>query len=371
MSTHLVIEANGLRYLVAEDVRTVYQALISGRVLDEISGLPIPPVYSITATRHGTGRAMPEIATRVMDGGFYCLSGYLEQVFPAVAPAVAYQVDLVVTAPSYRNASPTVVIPPGAIFPVPVPDVLLRPLPLRLQGRVTRASDGNPLAGAFVTLVDDPHPAGLPPGHIVALRYPLAGAHPGPGGPAAAVTPMGPQGGLRNLTANASAGTIVVQLNDRTGLVPGDVLYLGAMVRGDGLFAELALPSPPVVALPGAVELTSPLPHDVASGTTAQGFTPAGPLTPLAMVAAAGDGLILTQALIVASAVAVADPGGAATEYRLVGALADGAGYYRLDGIGRVATVFVSASLGALAAGPIPWTLLYGQPVNVIDLQVA
>jgi hypothetical protein len=365
-----VIEANGIRYLVAEDLQTVYQALISGRVIDETSGLPIPPVYTITATRHGIGRAMPEIAIRVMDGGFYCLSGYLEHVFPPVPPVV-YQVDIAVTAPSYRSASVTVVIPLGATFPIPVPDVLLRPLPVRLQGRVTRASDGSPLAGALVTLVDDPHPAGPLTGHIIALRYPLGSAHSGPGGPAAAVMPMGPQGGLRNLTANASAGTIVVQLNDRTGLIPGDVLYLGSMVRGDGPFAELAVPSPPVVAVPGAVELTSPLPHDVANGTTVQGFTPAGPMTPLAIAAAAGDGLILTQALITPIAVAVIDPGGAATEYRLVGAVADSAGYYRLDGIGRVATVFVSASIGALAAGPIPWTLVYGQPVNVIDLQAA
>ena len=69
----------------------------------------------------------------------------------------------------------------------------------------------------------------------------------------------------------------------------------------------------------------------------------------------------------------IVDDTAALVEYHAPGAITDDNGYYRLDGITRVRTVYMDASAAGFAAmrEPIAWTIDYGQPVNNVDFRLA
>jgi hypothetical protein len=368
MTVRSVIAANDTTYLTSPDFISVYQALIAGRVLDEITATPMIS-FTVAAVREPSGVPLNAEA-RVLDGGFYGFSGFADEVFPP-APPTTYVVGITVSAQSYWSASATVAVAPGVALPVIVPDLTLRPSQVRLQGRVTRASDRSPLPGASIRLADDPHPAVPITNHPLSLRQPLRSAHATSGAAGATtVIPLAISGATRKVAASGSAGATVVVLNDRTGLSPGDVIYFGNIDRGDGVFAVLGTPTPAVIATPGAVLLTNPLPADEPAATDAQAFIPSGPAVALMTGVDSGDGLIFTQAAIGSDAVAVEDPAGP-NEFGLVGAVADSGGFYRLDGVGHVPSVVLVANGSGLSAGPLEWFVDYGQPSSVVDLQLA
>ena len=59
------------------------------------------------------------------------------------------------------------------------------------------------------------------------------------------------------------------------------------------------------------------------------------------------------------------------TEYHDLGALTDTAGYYQLNGIGRVRTIYLAVSAaGFTSPPPVPWVINYEQPVNLVDFRL-
>ena len=73
------------------------------------------------------------------------------------------------------------------------------------------------------------------------------------------------------------------------------------------------------------------------------------------------------------AAVQIGNPATPQVEYAAVGALADAAGFYALDGIGGVETIDLRARATAVSPqGPrFPRTLEYGRPINVVNLKLA
>ena len=68
----------------------------------------------------------------------------------------------------------------------------------------------------------------------------------------------------------------------------------------------------------------------------------------------------------------IADAAAVSVEYKTLGAISDADGYYRLDGIHRVRTVYLDASKTGFAkmASPTAWTIDYAQPVNIVDFRL-
>lgn len=352
------IIANNRRYLVLDDVETICWALITGSVADEVVGGPFRRSFTVTADR-------PGMASRTIDGGLFALSGYPEQVFPALA-TTPYTVNLSVEAAGYAPAALVVNVPAGSALPVPAPVIPLRPLPVRLQGRVVDDHTRAPIAGATVLL----HSAAPPP-HLAGLRWLLHFPHPA--GTAVQEQSFTPAAAAKQLTAPASAGSPTVTLSDRAGLAAGGVLRLGPPPQVEyAVIASLA-PTPPNPLLPGDVTLTAPLSRSFAALTAVQPVTPgaAGVTRHLTADAGAGEGVLLLDGPLTGDTIAVPDAIPARLEYGALGAISDGQGYYALNSVGRIRNIVLVVSAPAHTTRTVPWIIDYDQPVTIIDIRLS
>jgi hypothetical protein len=106
-------------------------------------------------------------------------------------------------------------------------------------------------------------------------------------------------------------------------------------------------------------------------------LTPTGPTAHLDRASAPAAGLLRLDGPVGGEALRVGAPAAAALERAITGAIADAQGYWALAGVAGVREV----RLKPVAPGPPPppppaaprvtWTLDYGQPVNVVNLQLA
>jgi len=356
------VQAEDRTYTVAGDLTTVYRALVIGSVQDEISSLPLEGVWSVQVSR-------PDLRVKTAAGGSFAVSGYPEWSFPALA-TTSYSLTLAFAASGYRGQSLDVNIPAQSTFPITASLIKLRRLPVRIQGRVVKATSGrSPVSGAKLVSVDDPD---SPPAvHACALRSPLYFDH------ASSVTvrerTLTPAGSARQLAADAPAGTTTLALSNRTGLAPNSLVAFGPDLRLEYAVIESMDPEPSDLTQPGNITLRNGLNHSLAAGGQAQPVTAGavGTSHNLAAGANAGDGILLLDGLLNVEAVEVADPLTTQVEYHAVGALSDSDGFYRLDGAGRVATLFLNASAASLHDLTQGWTIDFANPVNVLDFYLS
>lgn len=367
MSVAYGISAQGLVYTVVDDLTTYYWAVIVGTVEDEIFGGLLPTSFRLEADR-------PDLRVRTLPNGLFALAGYPEIAFPKLI-SQSYPVNLVISSPGYRDFPIHVTIPVNATFPVVAPTAKLRRLPVRVQGRVVKASDRSSISGAKVTTVNEP---GVPPPlqQVAALRTPLYFAHAA--GVKAQDCQLSPTGSLKQLSVRAAARTTVLSLTNRAGLSPGNpVLRIG----GDPLtdpqveFAVVDSLVPPVtnLNLPGDVILRSGLNHSFPTGTSVQMVTPSLLATTrtLQLEADAGDGVLILDGLLNVDTIEIIDPDPLRVEYHAVGALSDADGFYRLDGVGRQVTFFLNAAASGLTDSTLPLGLNYSRPVNLLDFRLS
>ncbi len=111
MGVSYQVEANSVLYTVVDDCTTTYWALITGHVTDEILGEFTAPGFTVELSRSDMG-------TRTTEKGLYAVTGYPEQSFPQLG-IMGYTVNLVLTAPGFRDYPISVSIPMAAAFPVP------------------------------------------------------------------------------------------------------------------------------------------------------------------------------------------------------------------------------------------------------------
>ncbi len=359
MSTPWAISGiDGTPYTVVTDVTTMYSAVVTGVVTDEIFGKFDMPDFEVAAER-------PDLDTKTTQQGLYAITTYVKKSFPELA-STSYSIDYTLKAPGFRDYPLNVTLPVNAALPVSAPAVAMRRRPVRLQGRVVSDTTGLPVGGALILSVDDPTPPSPPPPppilHAVMLRSPLYTAHPKN---AIVQSVTCTQVGTAQLTAPARGGTSELLLNNTTGLggstfleirTPDNVLVEYAVVKSIG-------------PTPGEVTLATPLNRSYAAGAaTVVNFVNATAIgTPAHLLSDAnsGDGILVTDALLT-SATVVIDNGSPAVEYHELGAVTDSNGYYGINGIGRVEKLFLQAN----GATPSGWMIEFDQATNVVDFRI-
>ena len=153
------------------------QALITGRILDALTGEPAPGPVVVTVTDRNNPDRPPNLAVRLVAGGGYAVTGDPAVALPAgvaaalrvtamidrYEPAIA---DIDIAAPDTVPAPVTRTIGGRSLdllllnAPLAIRDLTLTPRPVALTGRVVEADDRNSgLAGAAVQ-VTAPTPHG-------------------------------------------------------------------------------------------------------------------------------------------------------------------------------------------------------------------
>ena len=361
MATAYQIEANHRIYMVVDDCTTSYAAVITGRFTDEILGEFVSSDFQVNVSREG-------LTSTTTTTGLYAVTGYPDQAFPNLTVA-SDAVDLQFSAAGFRSGALHVTIPQNATFPVMAADVALRRLPVSIQGRVVDKTNRNPISGALVLSIDDPV---MPPtNHAIALRSLLYLPHSNATQVQdVTITP----GASFQLTADAIAGSAVLNLSSRSGLAPNSILQLSNQSQSVLEYGIVDHLGPGAVNQPGQVFIRQPLNRSYATGTPTNvkvvTAAPSGPPAQLSGDANAGDGILLATQLLNGSTIVI-DPGTPAnTEYHELGALTDADGYYLIAGAGRIRELFLQASQGGSASDPIDWYLEFERNVNIVNFLI-
>jgi hypothetical protein len=256
-------------------------------------------------------------------------------------------------------------VPGGGPFPVVLPAVELNPLPVELGGLVVQSRSNRTAVPGATVKVDHPTLS------VVALRTPLRLPH----GRNTVVRGMTVvlAGPVLKLTADVRAGSATIALDDPNAVAAGDVLCLDWRQRLE--LARVLTPEP----ARGEAVLEAPLGRSYSAWTEMKlaTLTPTGPTAHLDRASAPAAGLLRLDGPVGGEALRVGAPAAAALERAITGAIADAQGYWALAGVAGVREV----RLKPVAPGPPPppppaaprvtWTLDYGQPVNVVNLQLA
>lgn len=362
MATPHQVTVGDLLYTVVDDCTTIYWALLTGSVTDEIFGDLFAPDFTVV-----TGRS--DLASKTTANGLFALTGYPDLSFPHHS-ATSYNVTLQFKASGFRVLTLIQPVLAGVPFPVVVPQQALRRLPVRIQGRVVNDVTRAPISGVQVLSIDDP--VTPPTVHVTALRSPLYFDHKLPSSPTAQNVTMG-TAIATSLATDAAAGDQVLNLSACNGTGAHPVLQLS---NGPQTVVEYAVVdhfTPGAPPGPGQAFLRNALNHSYPHSTTnATFFTPStsGGLASLSAEANTGDGVLLANLLLNGTKTLVVDSGALTEEYHEIGALTDADGYYGLDGMGRVQEIFLSSSQGALKK-TVKWFIEYDHPINVVDLRLS
>ncbi len=358
MGVRVEVEASGRTYTVVEDVTSVFGVLVTGTATDDVTGTAPRTALELRTDREG-------VFAKALESGAFCLAGELERVLPGHA-TTPHSFALRIRAAGYVAQTVTVSAPAASAIPIVLAPVALRPLPIRVQGRVVQSStDRSPAPGAIVRVADDGAQGRL------SLRTPLHADH-ALGAPvqARAAAPVGAQ---RTLTRDAAGGADILALSGAP-VTGTPVLGLEPQRRLE--FVPVAMTGP----APREITLTQRLTRSYPAGTPVAEFafttpTPTPPMRQLTRGARAGDGLLLLNGSVAtaATAVQVGDAAAGPIELHSVGAVADPQGFYALDGVGGVATITLRArpTPGGAAGPVVPWTLDAGRSPNLVNLQLA
>lgn len=357
MGVRMQVDANARTYTVVEDLTSVFDVLVEGTVVDDVTGTAPRTTLELETDREG-------VFVKALDNGIFCLAGELDWVLPRHA-TTAHSFPLTIRARGYLPQTFLVSAPAAGALPLTLPEARLRPSPVRVQGRVVQSSmNRTAAAGAIIRI------ANVGAQSRIALRTPLHADH-------GATTPVQrrnatPAGVVRNLSRDAARGTDVLAL---TGAAVAGTPVLGLEPARQLEFVPVAAAGPG----PSEVTLTQPLTRSYLAGTEVDEFTfstPGGsPVRQLTRDALVGDGLLLLNDIIglAATAVQVGDAAAGPIELHAVGAVTDADGYYALDGVGGVTEISLRARPTPTGvAGPtVLWKLDYGSSSNLVNLQLA
>jgi hypothetical protein len=344
MGVHYQTQAQGRVYTVVDDLHTVYVAVLTGVLLDQVTGVPLQAEAVITSS-------IPGLVTNLGNGAQLGLAGYPEQLFPKLA-TTAYPLTLTIEAAGYRTFTLPMTIPAGATFPIALTAIKMRPLPVRIQGRIVKESDRSAITGAKVASGN---------GKALLLRSPLVFDHAlGITVNAVTLTASGP---LRKLTVEAKGGSQSLMLDNTGGLAASGQLQIGAGESVEVVTIASLGPDPAQVNLTGALNATFPPATQVQEASAA--FISAAALT---RSADAGDGLVVVNPALTADALQIVDA--AKTEYHWLNAISNSAGYYHLNGMAGVVSLDLQASASGLTQANRTWFLVFQDPVNVVDFRL-
>ncbi|MBO1076186.1 carboxypeptidase-like regulatory domain-containing protein [Roseomonas marmotae] len=289
----------------------------------------------------------PRVVVLVREPGLLAIAGDPSLLLlpgPGNPPAVTLNLRLT----GFRPAEITMTLPPAAVPPVGLPDLILRRLPKDLNGRIVVAVTGAPLSGIAVTIA----PASPLTGHPLLLSPVLAADVPaGTDVRGFGLSPVGGAVPLKHLHAPAEAGSTAIELDDRQDLAVGQILRFGPPGRRSFGRVTFVAAGPAPLTAPGLVLLGAPLSASLRQGDEAEAFTlgvPAGPGTTTLGQAYAGEGMLVTAAAVAPGAVLAIGPAATAALHGSP-ALSDADGRYRIPGLARLPRLTASVAAPGFA----------------------
>ncbi len=349
------IQVNERRYTVVDDQVSRFEVVLRGRIVEELDAASVTAPFWLRADRE-------DLFCKTVTGGVFCVAAEVPVAFANLA-SINYPVKLAIRSDGYREKALTVIIPQNATFPIAMADVVLRRIPVRVQGRVNQESGAHaPVANARVVTI-------APSDRALLLRSPVQANH----STAASVrgrpfTPVALPLPPRILEKPVQAGQRTIVINDRQGLAAGQLLRFGP--ESLGYFREIQT----VAAGPGFgdVLLTAPSERSFTAATSLEAFA-VGVVAPgavtLSRSADQGDGLLSLSGPLTGATVDIVEAGLPA-EYHAVGALTDADGYYALNGITGFKKLDLRVTAPALPTKNFVRILAYGQPTNTWDFRL-
>jgi hypothetical protein len=354
--------AGGRTYVVTYDRTAKYDALVTGAVIDDADGKPVPPPYDVAASD-------PTLRTAAKPRG-YLLAG--DPDVNLADHSAAQALTLNIEAGGYRPKVVAVTVPANPLFPVVGPDAVLRRQPVTLRGRIYARRTGTPQPGAQLALTGPALPA---PKRAVLLASPLVGDLSA----AATVqgymlTPVASPVPIKAVSAAADAGTTTVQLNDRQNLAAGNLLRIGPSSRPRFVQIAAVSPTPPNPALPGDVTLKEPLAWSARPGDSAAPFNLGAPTAAAAHPigdAFAGEAVLILDASPTGDVLVITDPAAPTDRFHTRDIVCDGRAEYFIEGITRLPRLVLTATAAGLSPLIQTWPVNWDSPITTFDWALA
>jgi hypothetical protein len=342
MTAPVTIATDVWIYSAVPDTSILTTAFVTGRVIDEVTQQPLE-LATLRADR-------ASVFTRVAAGGYFAVSGSAARLFPDLA-TTPYALTLTFRADRHRELVVPVPIPAGTLFPIAHGDVRLRPLPVRLEGRVVRESNRTGVGGATIAV--------KPPGTALLLRTTAHVDHPA---------------GVNVIPRTLNIGAAFTVAGDVRGGATSVVLAPNVLGLGPGSILRFAPAEYVVVdSVDGPanrVTLRYPLTHSYPDLAPVRQFSvlPGGAPVATARSIDAGDGVLVLGGVMNATAVEIAD--GLRTEYHETNRVTDADGFFAADGIVGVANLTLSASAPPLQTLDADWVIDYSRPVAALSFRL-
>jgi hypothetical protein len=327
--------------VVVADSVGVYQVVFTGSVIDETTGSPVvsTPVMNVD---------MRGIRLRATADALIAGAAVTSDVFPEIATK-GYNFTLSISASGSKSVKVPIAIPIAAIFPLVLPAIVMRRNPIRLQGRVVRASDRSAVSNATIASKVQT---------LLLLREPLRFPHAA--GTTVRSVALTDTGAPATLADAVVAGDRTLALSTNAGLAPGSIVQLGGI--NGAIYSVAAVGAgPSMVTLSEVVTLSAP------AGATVQALTASAPTGASTIVrnADAGDGLAIMAAAVTGTAIQVLD--GARTEFHRLNAVSGPDGYFRVDGVTGVRMLDLLCSAPTFTTFDQQWTPNYSQSAAIVD----
>jgi hypothetical protein len=359
----------------------LYQAVVIGQLVDELTGEPVLAPIRVTSDLTG---ARPRSAA----DGVVGLAGVPVRLFPLLATQ-PYAVVVRVEASGYQPLVERVTFGPQPAFPAAftcadLGALAATPSPVVISGQTSELGPMGevvPLGGVDVQVTRlwrrSADLGGVPAtASIISLDPGMYASRP-VGATVKIVSLAATAEPPRTLVRDAAAGAASLAVSHTMGLAPGTVLGFDRGVPEREEHVEVgAVDAPSDASSPGVVTLRHPLQLRHRQGAPAARITVSAAGPPEATLtdpARRGDRTAFVSSVgSLGSADAVRISGGpAAAEYltsRRYRTLSLADGTFRLPPLGRVAAVEIEASRLALSAGPLPFTPNYAVTENRLDL---
>lgn len=343
MTTPVTIATEHWIYSAVPDTSILTTAFVTGRVIDEVTEQPLD-FATLRADR-------PSVHTRVAQGGYFAASGSAGRLFPDLA-TTAYALELTFRAERHRELVVPVPIPIGTLFPIKHADVRLRPLPVRLEGRVVRESNRTGIVGATITIQS--------PANAILLRTVAHTDHP----LGVSVIPRTLNvGAAFTVDGGVRGGETSVKLKPNVaGLAAGSILRF---TRTSEYVVVDTVDGPA-----NRVTLRYPITHSYADLEPADEFTvmPGGAPVATSRSIDAGDGVLVLGAVMSATAVEISD--GPRTEFHETDRVSGTDGFFAAAGIAGVANLTLRASALGFQALDVDWIIDYSRPVAALSFRL-
>ena len=336
MAVIQTIELPNHAYTVANDRTYAYQALVVGKLVDEITGKSLKEPFSLKVS-------FSELDVKILSDGLFCIATRPSKGFPKSDSN--YELTLAFQARGYKEKIVPILLTAGSEFPIEIPDVKLRRSPIRLQGRVVEdTTTRSPIANARVNAGPPGNPTDMTQ-NVIILRTPLYFDHFE--GVQVQTRQLDPilTSPIRQIIDPVTSGQRIITLSRRDNLT-GAILHLSSSEKEEYVTIEQVIPIPTDLRQAGKVLLAHDLQASYPAMTQVEVLTlgAVGTTVSLEESSYAGESLLVIDGVLTGDIIEVNDPLLERREYHAIGAFTNSAGFYHFDGISNIEALNLVAS---------------------------